>query len=198
MLTQLLSSSDRRVARQTLQMGAITAVQILGGLAQIAISARILGPEGFGVLAVIIAVAFLVHLLLAVPGGEAVTAFVTRAVEEKRPDEASRILRFTMVVSLGLSLIAYAFIAVIVLMASNLLGIEGRPPGHSAYVRRCGHLPGYANRKPGGPEVVRPGILGFGNHSGGRSDPGRPARNRMVERGRACSRWSWRISQASR
>ena len=123
-LTQLLSSSDRRVARQTLQMGAITAVQILGGLAQIAISARILGPEGFGVLAVIIAVAFLVHLLLAVPGGEAVTAFVTRAVEEKRPDEASRILRFTMVVSLGLSLIAYAFIAVIVLMASNLLGIE--------------------------------------------------------------------------
>ena len=124
MLTQLLSSSDRRVARQTLQMGAITAVQILGGLAQIAISARILGPEGFGVLAVIIAVAFLVHLLLAVPGGEAVTAFVTRAVEEKRPDEASHILRFTMVVSLGLSLIAYAVIAVIVLMAGSLLRIE--------------------------------------------------------------------------
>ena len=124
MLTQLLSSSDRRVARQTLWMGAITAVQILGGLAQIAISARILGPEGFGVLAVIIAVAFLVHLLLAVPGGEAVTAFVTRAVEEKRPDEASRILCFTMVVSLGLSLIAYAVIAVIVLMAGNLLRIE--------------------------------------------------------------------------
>ncbi len=123
-LAQLLSSSDRRVTRQTLWMGTITAVQLLGGLAQIAISARILGPEDFGVLAVIIAVAALIHGLMAAPGGEAVTTFVTRAVAEERPQEASRVLRFTMAVSLGLSLIAYAFIAVIVLVASSLLGIE--------------------------------------------------------------------------
>ncbi len=124
MLTQLLSASDRLAARQTLWMGAITAVQLLGGLAQVAISARILGPEGFGVLAVIIAVAALIHGLLAAPGGEAVITFVTRAVAEERPQEAARILRFTIAASLGLSLIAYAFIAVIVLMASSLLGID--------------------------------------------------------------------------
>ena len=105
-------------------MGAITAVQILGGLAQLVISARILGPESFGVLAVIIAVASLVHRLLAIPGGETVTTFVTRAVAEERPQEASRILRFTMAVSLGLALIAYAVIAVLVLIAGSLLGIE--------------------------------------------------------------------------
>ena len=105
-------------------MGAITVVQLLGGLAQLTLSARILGPEGFGVLAVIIAVAALIHVLLAVPGGEAVTTFVTRAVAEERPQEASRILRFTMAVSLGLSLIAYAVIAGLVLMAGSLLGID--------------------------------------------------------------------------
>ena len=105
-------------------MGAITAVQILGGLAQLVISARILGPESFGVLAVIIAVALLVHRLLAIPGGETVTTFATRAVAEERPQEASRILRFTMAVSLGLALIAYAVIAVLVLIAGSLLGIE--------------------------------------------------------------------------
>ena len=105
-------------------MGAITVVQLLGGLAQLTLSARILGPEGFGVLAVIIAVAALIHVLLAVPGGEAVTTFVTRAVAEERPQEASRILRFTMAVSLGLSLIAYAVIAGLVLVAGSLLGID--------------------------------------------------------------------------
>ena len=110
--------------RQTLWMGAITSVQLLGGLAQLTISARILGPEGFGVLAVIIAVAMLIHGLLAVPGSEAITTFVTRAVAEERPQEASRILRFTMAASLGLSLIAYAVIAGLVLMAGSLLGIE--------------------------------------------------------------------------
>ncbi len=124
LIAQLLPASDRRAARQTLQMGAITAVQLLGGLAQLTLSARILGPEGFGILAVIIAVAALIHGLLTVPGGEAVTTFVTRAVAEERPHEASRILRFTMATSLGLSLIAYAVIAVLALMAGSLLGIE--------------------------------------------------------------------------
>ena len=105
-------------------MGAITAVHILGGLVQLTLSARILGPEGFGVLAAVIAVTALIHGLLAVPGGEAVTTFVTRAVAADRPQEASRILRFTMAASLGLSLVAYAVVAVLALMASSLLGIE--------------------------------------------------------------------------
>ena len=108
-------------------MGAITGVQLLSGLAQLIISARILGPEGFGALAVIIAVAALVHGLLAMQAGEAVTTFVTRAVAEQRPQEASRVLRFTIALSLGLSLIAYALIAVLALIANSLLGID---PAH--------------------------------------------------------------------
>ena len=124
LFARLLSDSDRRVARQTLGMGGITAVQLLAGLVQMILSARILGPEGFGVLAVIVALTLLIHNLLAAPGGEAVTTFVTRAVVEERPQEASRILRFTMAASLGLSLIASALIAVVVLMASSLLGID--------------------------------------------------------------------------
>ena len=116
--------SDRLVVRQTSWMGAITAVRLLGGLAQLTIAARILGPEGFGVLAVIIAVAALIHGLLAAPGGEAVTTFVTRALAEERTQEASRIVRFTMATSLGLSVLAYAFIAILVLASSSLLGID--------------------------------------------------------------------------
>lgn len=100
------------------------AVQILGGLAQVSLSARTLGPEGFGILAVIIAVTSLIHGVLSAPGGNAVTAFVTREVTQGRPDKASRILRFTLAVSFGLSLIAYAVIAALALTASGLLGID--------------------------------------------------------------------------
>ncbi len=124
LITRLFPAPDRRVARQTLWMGAITAVQLLGGLAQVSISARILGPDGYGVLAVIVAVTLLIYGLLAIPGGEAVTAFVTRGVAEGRPEEASRILRFVLAISLGLSLIAYALIAALTFTASSLLGID--------------------------------------------------------------------------
>ena len=86
-ITRLLPASERRVARQTLWIGAIIAVQLLGGLVQVTISARILGPEGYGVLAIITAVTLLIYGLLAIPGGEAVTAFVTRGVAEGRPED---------------------------------------------------------------------------------------------------------------
>ncbi len=124
LIARLLPVSDRRLARQTLWMGAITAAQLLGGLAQVFIAARILGPEGYGVLAVVMAVAALIYGLLAIPGGETVTAFVTRGVAEGRPEEASRVLRFTLAVSLGLSLIAYALIAALTFTAGSLLGID--------------------------------------------------------------------------
>ncbi len=123
-VARLIPASDRRVARQTLWMSAITAAQLLGGVAQVALSARILGPEGFGVLGLIMAVALIAHGLLSMPGGEAVTTFVTRSVAEGRPDEASRVLRFTLAVSFGMSLVAYAVIAVAIFAASGLVGID--------------------------------------------------------------------------
>ena len=123
LIARWLPAADRRATRQTLWMGAITAVQLLGGLAQTAIAARILGPEGFGILAVIIAATLLIYGLLSMEGGEAIITFATRAVAEGNPEEASRVWRFTLAVSFGLSLVAYGLIAGITLTAGNLLGI---------------------------------------------------------------------------
>ena len=53
LLSPSLSTSERRVARQTFWMGAATGIQLLAGLATVSITARILGPDGYGVLAVI-------------------------------------------------------------------------------------------------------------------------------------------------
>ena len=121
---QVLSPSDRRVARQTFWMGSITAVEVVRGLAQVSITARILGPEGFGALAIIVAVSALIHGLVALPGGDTVTTFVTRSVTEGRREEAGAILRLTMVVSQGLSLAAYAIIVALAFTSSGLLGIS--------------------------------------------------------------------------
>ena len=123
LLARFLPAADRRATRQTLWMGALAAIQLLGGLAQTAIAARILGPEGFGILAIIIAATLLIYGLLSMEGGEAVTTFVTRAISQGRPDEASQVFRFTLAVSLSLSLVAYALIALLTLTAGNLLGI---------------------------------------------------------------------------
>ena len=117
------SPSDRRVARQTFWLGSITAVQVVGGLVQIPITARMLGPDGFGILAVIIAGASLIYGLLAIPGGHAIMTFVTRAVAEGRPEEAGAVLRFTLVLSQGISLVAYAVIVILTLTVSGLLSM---------------------------------------------------------------------------
>lgn len=100
------------------------ALQILGGLAQVVISTRILGPEGYGILAVIIAATTLAHGALAAPGGEAVTAFVTRETSRGRGYAAGQILRLVLAASLGMSLAAYAVIAGLALGAGSWPGID--------------------------------------------------------------------------
>ena len=70
------------------------------------------------------AVSALIHGLVALPGGDTVTTFVTRSVTEGRREEAGAILRLTLVVSQGLALVGYAVIVVLTLTVSSLLGIS--------------------------------------------------------------------------
>ena len=123
LLRRTLSASDRRVARQALWLNGALGIELLSGAAQLFIAARILGPEGFGALAVIAAAAAIIHGLAAAPGGDAVATFATRAMAEGRPWEATRVLRFTLAASLGLSLAAYAVIALLA-SVSGLIGID--------------------------------------------------------------------------
>lgn len=114
---------ERRVARQSFWMGCALVVQMLSGLATVALSARILGVEGLGVLAIIMAFTGLVYGFAAMPGGGVITTFVTRAVAEGRPKEGAGVFRFALVASLGLELIAYVVIAVLAFTAGDLLNI---------------------------------------------------------------------------
>ena len=84
----------------------------------------ILGPEGYGALGVIIAATGLIHGVVALPGGDTVTAFVTRSVAEGRREEATRIVQFTLTAAFGMSLLAYATFAMLVLMGRGMLGID--------------------------------------------------------------------------
>ena len=117
--------SHRRITRQTLWMAAVTIVEVLGALVHVFIAARLLGLEGYGALAIIIATCTLIHGLVAIQGGDTVTTFATRSITEGHPEEAASILRFAATVSLGLSLVAYAAIAVLTVTASGLLRIDG-------------------------------------------------------------------------
>lgn len=126
-ILRTFSASERRVARQTLWLNAALGVEFLSGAAQLFLAARILGPDGFGALAVIAAAAALVHGFAAAPGGDAVAAFATRSASEGKPWEAANILRFTLAASLGLSFAAYAIIAAALLLADELIGIA---PAH--------------------------------------------------------------------
>lgn len=117
------SKSDRRVAWQAAWLNGVLGIEFLGGVAQLFIAARILGAAGFGALAVIMAVATLIHSLAAAPGGDAVATFATRDVAEGRPREAARVLRFTLALSFGLSVLAYAVIALLA-VSGGLVGVD--------------------------------------------------------------------------
>ena len=120
----LFPPADRRAARHVLWMGAIIVMQFLGGLAQVALSARILGPENFGVLALIMAMTLLAYRFMSMPGFEAVTTYVARSVAEGRSEDAAATLRFTFGGAFGLALLAYGLLAAVTLTTGGLFGIE--------------------------------------------------------------------------
>ena len=120
----VVDKSHRRITRQTLWMAAVTGVEVLGAVVHVFVAARLLGLEGYGALAIIVATATLIHGLIAIPGGDTVTTFATRSITEGKSHEASSILRFAVTTSFGLSLVAYGAIAVLTLTASGLLKID--------------------------------------------------------------------------
>ena len=122
LIRRLLPQSDQRAARQTLWIGAITVAQILASIVQVALSARILGPEGLGAVAVIIALTALLYRFVSLPGNEVITTFVTRSLAEGRIEDATGTLRFTMLVAQGLALVSYALLVAVTLAVSGLLG----------------------------------------------------------------------------
>ena len=121
-LKRILSTSDQRVARQTFWLNAISVIRLLGGIAQISITAKMLGVEGYGTLAAIVAFCALIHGIIAIPSGDTVTTFVTRSVTAGHEGEAARIVRFAIVVPFGLSFVAYAVITALTLFIADLMG----------------------------------------------------------------------------
>ena len=121
LLPRLLPASDERAARQSLWLGAITAVQLAAGLAQLSLSARILGPEGLGALFTIIAVTSLLFGLLTLPGDEVIVTHVTRSLAEGRREQAARILRYALGAALGIRLVCYGVIVMVAPAVSDVL-----------------------------------------------------------------------------
>lgn len=121
---QRLSDSDRRVARQTFWTGGIAGVELCVGLVQVAIVARVLGPEGYGEFAIIVAASSLVYGFVQIPGGHTVITFASRSVAEGLYGQAANVLRFALATSFGMSLVAYGLILVLALAAAQWLGID--------------------------------------------------------------------------
>ena len=124
-----------RVARQTVWMGMITAVQAINGIVMVMLAARILGPEGFGLLSIFIGAAALVHGFMSAPGHETITAFVTEAMIAEREADAAAVLRMVLVTACALALCAYALFALAALTASELIGVAD---AHADAMLVCG------------------------------------------------------------
>ena len=122
LLGRLLPASDLRAARQSMWIGSVRTARMLGTVATLVVSARILGPEGFGELAVIIAAVRMAYRLLSMPGDEVITTFVARDLAAGRSTAAAGTLRFAFAVSQVLALLAYAAVALAVFALSGLIG----------------------------------------------------------------------------
>ena len=123
LIVRASTAAERRTMRQAFWMGTALAVQVLSGLAMMSLYARILGVEGLGILSVLFAVTGLIYGFAAMPGGNVITIFATRAVAEGRPDEGVRVFRFALAASLGPALIAYAVLVGLTFTAGHLLNI---------------------------------------------------------------------------
>lgn len=121
-----------------LWMAAILAVQFLGSIAQLLLVTRILGLEGFGILALFIAVTSLSYGLMSMPGYEAITTYVTRSMVNHDWEEAARILRFIFITCLGLALLTYSLLVILSYPVSNILGIDNSNINAMLLYAMCG------------------------------------------------------------
>lgn len=120
-------SSDRLIAQQTAWLGATSGVQVVGGVAYVVVATRILGADGFGALAVIMATCALIHSVIAIPGSDTVTTFASRSLVEGRPDGAATLFRFVVAASTVLSFVAFGCIGVVAILAGDLVLIDDTP-----------------------------------------------------------------------
>ena len=121
----MLQQSDRPVARHTGWLAATAVVELIGGLAYVFFATRILGPSGFGALAVVMATAALVHGMVSIGGSDTVMTFATRCVADGRPGDAAGVVRFVFLMSFGMSLMAYVVVSLIAAVAAELVMVEG-------------------------------------------------------------------------
>ena len=88
-----------------------------------ALTARIIGVDGLGVLAAVAAVSVFIYELTDIRNGVVLTTFVSQCLAEDRAEDAARIFRFVLVVSLALALFGYAAIVFVAFTAVDLLDI---------------------------------------------------------------------------
>lgn len=121
----MLQQSDRSIARHTGWLAATSVVELIGGLAYVFFATRILGPSGFGALAVVMATATLVHGIVSIGGSDTVITFATRSIADGRPRQAAGVVRFVALMSFGMSLLAYVVVSLIAAFATDLVMIDG-------------------------------------------------------------------------
>lgn len=121
----MLRQSDRSIARHTGWLAATSVVELIAGLAYVFFATRILGPSGFGALAVIMATATLVHGVVSIGGSDTVMTFATRCIADGRSRDAAGVVRFVFLMSFGMSLAAYAVVGLVAALASELATVDG-------------------------------------------------------------------------
>ena len=94
------------------------------GIVQIGMLARMLGPEGIGVLTLFIAASALFGSLLKFTSAEAIMVYVTKALTGQDEAQASWLIRFYYLLDFSTSFIALGALALFALIAPRLLDLS--------------------------------------------------------------------------
>lgn len=124
LIKRLLQVCQHRVTQNIFWMGAIVGVQSVRNLVLLMISARILGPEEFGVLAIIMGTCAFLYGLVNIPNNDVITTFLARSMVRGEAAAASAILRMAFLVTQGMALVACMLVVVCALAGRGLIGLE--------------------------------------------------------------------------
>ena len=107
-------------------MGASHAVRMLVGFATVPITVRILGLDGYGIQSAALAACALVHGLALFGSSEMLMTYATRSILSGDGAGAGAVLRFALLSSLAISLLAYGVIVGLTFFTRDVLGV-GEP-----------------------------------------------------------------------
>jgi O-antigen/teichoic acid export membrane protein len=115
---------SNRLTRNTFWATMLVPLNVIFGTFQTALSARILGPEGLGLIAIFAAAVAILSSIVTLQNGTTIITFLSRSLEQKKVSDGSHVISFCFIADFLSGCIGFILLAILTLAAPDVIHLK--------------------------------------------------------------------------